>query len=103
MTLLGGMPFAKALVMAPTSCLGGCRNPCNLSLSVPGKQRLRLTRLQLDDAQAVVAAVALALTADQPVTRDQLPENLRDKLFAPPPPPRAPAMVAPARKPDKPE
>lgn len=77
------LPFTENLVAAPISCLGGCRSPCNLSLSTPRGGRLRLTRLAVDDADAVVAAVTLYLTADERgVQIRDLPESLRDKVLS---------------------
>jgi len=71
------------------NCLAGCRNPCNAAIDAPGKVRLRFSRLEADDAEALFAvARAHAASADGDLADAELPDSLRDRLTA-----RSPARI----------
>ena len=69
-------------------CLNGCLSPCNVALRASGKYNLRFSRLEPEDAGAVLDLVRAYLehpTGDVP--EDECPEALRGKRTVRTPPP----------------
>ena len=74
------------LIRAP--CLNGCPSPCNVSLRCAGKYSLRFSRLDADDAEAIVAFALVYLAhPDGNVSESDWPARLRGKrtVYTPPP------------------
>ena len=69
-------------------CLNGCLSPCNVALRASGKFNLRFSRLEPDDARAVLDFAHTYLdhpTGDVP--EEKWPEPLRGKRTVRTPPP----------------
>lgn len=69
-------------------CLNGCLNPCNVALRASGKYNLRFSRLEPEDAAAVLEFARAYLehpTGDVP--EEEWPEALRGKRTVRTPPP----------------
>ena len=63
------------------SCLNGCLSPCNIALRCRGKYSLRFSRLNPEDAEAVLNFTRLYIASDDgDVAADQWPAALREKL-----------------------
>lgn len=89
---LGGGPLGSAAVprlrFLRVPCLNGCLRPCNVALRASGKYSLRFSRLQPEDAAAVLDFARAYLghpTGDVP--EDDWPEALRGKRTVHTPPP----------------
>lgn len=80
---------AKAeVVVRAVECLNGCLHACMAALSTPGRNRVRLSDLCVDDAHALIeAAIRHASSATGELEREgTLPERLKDKIAGPPVP-----------------
>ena len=69
-------------------CLNGCLRPCNVALRASGKYNLRFSRLEPEDAAAILDFAHTYLehpTGDVP--EDEWPEALRGKRTVRTPPP----------------
>jgi predicted metal-binding protein len=63
------------------SCLNGCLNPCNIALRCRGKYSLRFSRLNPQDAQAVMTFAKLyAASTNGDIPQQQWPQVLLDKI-----------------------
>ena len=84
----GGIGTDPRLHFIKVPCLNGCLSPCNVALRASGKFNLRFSRLEPDDAAAVLDFVRTYLdhpTGDVPEV--QWPEALRGKRTVRTPPP----------------
>ncbi len=71
------------------NCLAGCPNPCNAAIDAPGVGRLRFSRLEAADAEALIeAAEACGGRDGAEPEADALPASLRDRITA-----RSPARL----------
>ena len=69
------------------NCLAGCKNPCNAALDAAGRYRLRFSRLEAPDIDALLTVLErYRRSADGRLDEDALPEALRDRLSAASPP-----------------
>ena len=69
------------------SCLNGCLSPCNVALRCRSKYHLRFSRLNPDDASAIVAfAKVYAASVDGDIDQAQWPPELVDKMTVKIPP-----------------
>jgi len=46
--------LGERMTLRRVECLSGCRNPCTVSLGATAKTRLRLSRLDPDDAERIL-------------------------------------------------
>jgi len=84
----GGIGADPRLHFIKVPCLNGCLSPCNVALRASGKFNLRFSRLEPDDAAAVLDFARTYLdhpTGDVPET--EWPEALRGKRTVRTPPP----------------
>ena len=84
----GGIGADPRLHFIKVPCLNGCLSPCNVALRASGKFNLRFSRLEPDDAAAVLDFVRTYLdhpTGDVPEA--EWPEALRGKRTVHTPPP----------------
>jgi len=85
---LGANPRNPRLHFIKVPCLNGCPSPCNVALRASGKFNLRFSRLEPDDARAVLDFARTYLdhpTGDVP--EEEWPESLRGKRTVRTPPP----------------
>ena len=83
-----GIGAGPRLHFIKVPCLNGCLSPCNVALRASGKFNLRFSRLEPDDAAAVLAFARTYLehpTGDVP--EEAWPEALRGKRTVRTPPP----------------
>ena len=83
-----GIGAGPRLHFIKVPCLNGCLSPCNVALRASGKFNLRFSRLEPDDAAAVLAFARTYLehpTGDVPEAA--WPEALRGKRTVRTPPP----------------
>ena len=84
----GGIGADPRLHIIKVPCLNGCLSPCNVALRASGKFNLRFSRLEPDDAGAVLDFARTYLdhpTGDVPEA--EWPEALRGKRTVRTPPP----------------
>ena len=84
----GGIGADPRLHFIKVPCLNGCLSPCNVALRASGKFNLRFSRLEPDDARAVLAFTRTYLdhpTGDVP--EEEWPEALRGRRTVRTPPP----------------
>ena len=84
----GGIGADPRLHFIKVPCLNGCLSPCNVALRASGKFNLRFSRLEPDDAAAVLDFARTYLdhpTGDVP--EKEWPEALRGKRTVRTPPP----------------
>lgn len=84
----GGIGADPRLHFIKVPCLNGCLSPCNVALRASGKFNLRFSRLEPDDAAAVLDFARTYLghpTGDVPEA--EWPEALRGKRTVRTPPP----------------
>ena len=84
----GGIGADPRLHFIKVPCLNGCLSPCNVALRASGKFNLRFSRLEPDDAGAVLDFARTYLdhpTGDVP--EEEWPEALRGKRTVRTPPP----------------
>jgi predicted metal-binding protein len=79
--LLQQTPGTADFAFRVVSCLNGCRSPCNVALRARGKFHLRFSRLNPQDAAAVLAFAKLyAASADGNIDPRHWPQALTDKM-----------------------
>ena len=84
----GGIGADPRLHFIKVPCLNGCLSPCNVALRASGKFNLRFSRLDPEDAAAVLDFARTYLdheTGDVP--EDEWPEALRGRRTVRTPPP----------------
>lgn len=73
----GALPTAIRSV----ECLSNCPNPCAAALRAPGKTSIRLCKLTVDDASALlIAANAYAESRDGDIPLEAFPTSLRERI-----------------------
>ena len=90
----GGIGADPRLHFIKVPCLNGCLSPCNVALRASGKFNLRFSRLEPDDAAAVLDFARTYLdhpTGDVP--EEEWPEALRGKRTVRTPPPHPPGHL----------
>ena len=84
----GGIGADPRLYFIKVPCLNGCLSPCNVALRAAGKFNLRFSRLDPENAEAVLEFARIYLeheTGDVP--EDEWPETLRGRRTVRTPPP----------------
>ena len=72
------------VVIRSVECLNGCLHPCMAALSTPGKSRIRLADLAIEDAAALIeATIAHAESELGRAEEEILPPALLRKLAGP--------------------
>lgn len=85
--LLNQQAGSAGFSLRVVSCLNGCLNPCNIALRGRGKYHLRFSRLQPDDAAAIVAFARLyAASSDGDIAQTEWPAELTGKMTVKIPP-----------------
>jgi len=85
---LGALPAIPDLHLIRVSCLNGCPSPCNVSLRCAGKYGLRFSRLDAEDADAIVEFTLKYLAhANGDLRESDWPARLRGKRTVNTPPP----------------
>jgi len=76
-------------------CVGGCPKPCAVAFDAPGKWRIRLGGLTLEDADDIISVLHLyERSADGYLADEVLPPGLRGHISA-----RSPTFANPKRLP----
>ncbi len=85
---LRARPMISDLHLIRAPCLNGCPSPCNVSLRCAGKYSLRFSRLDAEDADAIIAFTLIYLAHPTGnVSECDWPAGMRGKrtVYTPPP------------------